>query len=156
MNSTKLTIILIIGAIGVLGLTTLFIQDGDNNSNTNEIESTIVPTQREEAVIKEQGSTNQTIDLATYAASLEYRVPEHRESISVSLDLEGTTVKDYSIDYSASPGDSQEYQERFANSISSELVGKDINEISVSRIGGASLTTQAFMDAIEDIKNQVG
>jgi hypothetical protein len=40
----------------------------------------------------------------------------------------------------------------FIGGIADEVVGKDIDEISVSRVAGSSLTSGGFNDAIEQIK----
>ena len=42
----------------------------------------------------------------------------------------------------------------FAAGIASEVVGVPLDQISVSRVAGASLTTQGFMTALDAIKSE--
>lgn len=47
---------------------------------------------------------------------------------------------------------SRGFQQQFADGISAEIVGRDIDTLSVSRVGGSSLTSGGFHDALEQIK----
>ncbi len=51
----------------------------------------------------------------------------------------------------ASP-QSRQYQQAFMGGIAGEVVGKDIDDLSVSRVAGSSLTSGGFNDALETIK----
>ena len=48
--------------------------------------------------------------------------------------------------------ESEEYQAEFIGGIADVVVGKDIDEISVSRVAGSSLTSGGFNQAIQAIK----
>ena len=48
--------------------------------------------------------------------------------------------------------ESEEYQAKFIGGIAEAVVGQDIDEISVSRVAGSSLTSGGFNQAIEAIK----
>jgi hypothetical protein len=50
--------------------------------------------------------------------------------------------------------ESQDYQSQFIGGIADAVVGKDIDQISVSRVAGSSLTSGGFNDAIETIKSE--
>lgn len=171
MNGIKLTLILVISAIGIAGLVTIFNQDRaiapENDSALVAPSNTITPTQ---IILEPTTKTNtitptsiptpttvvETATNQTYSSYISYRVPRHIESIDVELTLDGTTITDYNVNYSMAEGESRQYQNSFAYAISSQIIGKDINNISLYRVGGASLTTGAFMQAVADIKNQVG
>ena len=47
---------------------------------------------------------------------------------------------------------SRQYQQAFMGGIAGEVVGKDIDDLSVSRVAGSSLTSGGFNDALETIK----
>ena len=51
-------------------------------------------------------------------------------------------------------GEAAQFQSRFAQEITGEVVGKDIDQITVSRIAGSSLTSTAFNDALSEIKTE--
>ena len=46
----------------------------------------------------------------------------------------------------------QQYQSRFAGGIAGEVVGKQLDELKVSKVSGSSLTSGGFNDAVETIK----
>ena len=48
--------------------------------------------------------------------------------------------------------ESEQYQGEFIGGIADVVVGEDIDEISVSRVAGSSLTSGGFNEAIEAIK----
>ena len=48
--------------------------------------------------------------------------------------------------------ESQQYQSAFIGGIADQVVGKDIDEVSVSRVAGSSLTSGGFMKALAEIK----
>lgn len=93
----------------------------------------------------------------TYTASASYSVPRGSNSIDVSVTVKNgvvTAVK-ATHGYSASDRESGMYVDAFDSSINSSVVGKAIDSItSLSRVGGASLTTYGFDDALATIANQ--
>jgi hypothetical protein len=56
----------------------------------------------------------------------------------------------------AAEGESTEYHTSFDASVTAAIVGKKIDDITPSRIGGASLTTGAFTKALTSIKASAG
>lgn len=91
----------------------------------------------------------------TYASTLTYAVPNnHTEEITVTITLDEAIVVDTTLVYEASNGTSEQYLNRFDEWYKPEVVGKSINDISLSRLGGASLTSETFNRALLDIKQQ--
>jgi uncharacterized protein with FMN-binding domain len=90
----------------------------------------------------------------TYTAEGSYNTPETTETIEVSLTLEGGVVTAVEVTGDPQAAQSQQYQGRFIGGISDEVVGKNIDEISVSRVAGSSLTSGGFNDALETIKSE--
>lgn len=89
-----------------------------------------------------------------YAASGEYQAPSGAETIEVSLTLEDDTVTDVAVVGEATDPTAADFQSRFASGIAAEVVGKDIDEIVVSRVAGSSLTSAGFADALESIRTE--
>ena len=54
----------------------------------------------------------------------------------------------------ATEGNQKKFQTQFAGGIADVVLGKDIDELSVSRVGGSSLTSSGFNDALEAIKSE--
>ena len=67
--------------------------------------------------------------------------------IAVAFTVEDGVVAGVSIAYDKKDGYSNDYQSRFDGAYKTEVIGKSLNEISLSRVGGASLTSEAFNQA---------
>jgi len=90
-----------------------------------------------------------------FTTSIMYTVPNnHEETMVVTLTLEDNTVVATELSYEASNGTSQRYLDRFNDWHTESVVGKRIEDIELSRLGGASLTSVAFNNALTDIKEQ--
>ena len=90
----------------------------------------------------------------TYTATGTYAVPEGSEQITVTLTVTNDIVVESSVVNDANEGDSRKYQSRFANSYKVQVVGKDIDDIRLSRVSGSSLTPNGFNAALAKIKTQ--
>lgn len=90
----------------------------------------------------------------SYTQSADYITPGGKESITVTVVIKGNTITDSSVENVANNRDSREYQALFANNYKSKVVGKSVNEVSLSRVAGSSLTSSGFNNALEQIKNE--
>jgi uncharacterized protein with FMN-binding domain len=88
----------------------------------------------------------------TYTAEGSYATPESVEAITVTVTLESDVITSVDVEGSPSRPESEQYQSQFIGGISDAVVGQDIDEISVSRVAGSSLTSGGFNEAIEAIK----
>jgi uncharacterized protein with FMN-binding domain len=90
----------------------------------------------------------------TYTASGAYQTPESVESVEVTVTLEDDVITAVEVVGDPQARESQQYQSQFIGGIADEVVGKRIDEISVSRVAGSSLTSGGFNEAIEQIKGE--
>lgn len=89
----------------------------------------------------------------SYTASGSYRAPSgNDETVSVELSLADGVITAITVTPGASHPTSRQYQTRFAGGIAAAVVGKSIDELSVDRVAGSSLTSGGFNRAIETIK----
>lgn len=88
----------------------------------------------------------------TYTAEGSYATPESVEAISVTVTLAGDVITAVEVTGDPQKRESEQYQGEFIGGISDAVVGQDIDEISVSRVGGSSLTSGGFNQAIDAIK----
>lgn len=88
----------------------------------------------------------------TYTAEGSYATPESVETISVTVTLKDNVITDVTVTGNPTKRESEEYQAKFIGGIKDEVVGKNIDEISVSRVAGSSLTSGGFNKAIDTIK----
>lgn len=90
----------------------------------------------------------------TYTAEGSYATPESVEAISVTVTLEDDVITAVEVTGDPTKRESEEYQAKFIGGISDEVVGQDIDDISVSRVAGSSLTSGGFNQAIDAIKSE--
>lgn len=90
----------------------------------------------------------------TYSASSSYYVPHGQESIQVTLTLKNGVVTDSSVTNSETNYESASYQEGFAQEYKSYVIGKNIKDVQLSYVAGASDTTNGFNDAVNSIMSQ--
>lgn len=89
----------------------------------------------------------------SYSANGEYYA-EGKEVIGVSLTVANDIITDASVTPQAKDRTSKGYQLQFAGSFKSQVVGKKLADLKLSRVAGASLTTQGFNNAVSIIKSQ--
>jgi uncharacterized protein with FMN-binding domain len=97
-------------------------------------------------------TSNDNYNNGTYTAKISYDAHRHQESIEVSITIEDGKIITVSNVHSGNDHESVEYQNSFEQNIESTVVGKNLDDVALSRIGGASDTTEAFMKAITQIK----
>lgn len=100
------------------------------------------------------GSSSSTYKDGSYTAQGSYATPESVEQITVTVTLSDDKITDVQVTGDPQKAESKEYQSKFIGGISEVVVGKDIDEISVSRVAGSSLTSGGFNQAIAEIKTE--
>ncbi|GAA3670562.1 FMN-binding protein [Microbacterium marinilacus] len=88
----------------------------------------------------------------TYTADGSYQTPQSVETVTVTVTLEDDIVTDVEVSGDPQASESQQYQSQFIDGIAAEVVGVDIDDLSVDRVAGSSLTSGGFNSAIEQIK----
>ena len=99
-------------------------------------------------------TTSGTYTDGTYDASASYQSPNGTESIDVEITLADNVITAVTVTGNGESPDSQRYQGEFENGIADVVVGKNIDDISVDKVAGSSLTSGGFNDAIEQIKSE--
>jgi len=109
------------------------------------------------AGIEVQTKSDSQVNVAqSYKASANYLTPS-RETLEVTVSLTVAadgTITDSEVIYDDGAGYSNGNQERFDQAYASQVEGKLISEVELSRVGGASLTTEAFNEAVAKIEAQ--
>lgn len=88
----------------------------------------------------------------TYTAEGSYATPESVEEISVTVTLKDDVITAVEVTGNPTKRESEQYQGQFIGGIEEVVVGQDIDDISVSRVAGSSLTSGGFNEAIDAIK----
>ena len=88
----------------------------------------------------------------TYSAEGTYRSPGGAESVGVTVTLEDGIVTAATFTPHATLPKSVTMQGNFAAGYEAYVVGKSLDEISLTVVNGSSLTGKGFMDALTQIK----
>jgi uncharacterized protein with FMN-binding domain len=90
----------------------------------------------------------------TFSASTNYETPGGLESMSVSLTIQNGTVTESTLQNKSNNHDSQQYQEEFASTYKSSVVGKKLSDLGSMLISGPSLTAEGFNEALQQIQSE--
>ena len=90
----------------------------------------------------------------TYTASGSYQTPETVEKIEVSITLADDVVTAVEVTGDPQASETERYQSEFIGGIEDEVVGKNIDDLSVDRVAGSSLTSGGFNQALDVIKGE--
>ncbi|NQX12779.1 FMN-binding protein [Microbacteriaceae bacterium VKM Ac-2855] len=88
----------------------------------------------------------------TYEATGSYTSPGGSETVEVSITLESDVVTAVAVTPESENPTGTQYQTKFASGIAAVVVGKNIDDLDVSKVSGSSLTSTGFNDAVETIK----
>lgn len=89
----------------------------------------------------------------TYEAEGSYANPGGQSSVDVTMTVEDNAVTKVEVAPGAS-GTSLSYQKQFIAGIDTEVVGKSLNDIEVTKVSGSSLTSGGFNKALAQIKSE--
>jgi uncharacterized protein with FMN-binding domain len=88
----------------------------------------------------------------TYSSTITYSVPKGAtNTLAVTLSISGGKITVVDTANTIEDRESQEYVDSFSSRISSSVVGTTISDAYVGRVGGASLTSNAFNNALDAI-----
>lgn len=99
-------------------------------------------------------ASDQVYGDGTYTETGSYQSPAGPEEVGVTLTLEADVVSGVEVEPMPDNPTTTEYQGRFASGIADAVVGKKLDELSVDKVAGSSLTSGGFNDAVDKIKSQ--
>ena len=128
-----------------------------NRTESMEVEEEatieVEPVSEVETTTNDESAT--MVAANTYTGTGTYLTPARTShEIEVTLTVEEGIVTAADVVYDGGAGFSNPNQERFDGAFEAQVVGKSLENISLSRVGGASLTTEAFNQAVAAIKAQ--
>lgn len=165
MQTKKIYIPLFIGGLVLVitvgaGIFLLSLNRPGNTTLDNKTQNS-VPITNSNQMMSGQTMMNNTTTAAsaykngTYTATGSYFAPSGDESIGVTIALVNGNISTVQIAANAMDPEALRYQERFAQGVSSYVVGKAIDQAYLSgEVNGASLTPEGFNVALDLIKQQ--
>lgn len=88
----------------------------------------------------------------TYTENGAYVSPAGPSEVTVEITLKDDTVTAVTVTPLQTDPTAKGFQTKFADGIADVIVGHDIDTLNVSRVGGSSLTSGGFNDALAKIK----
>ena len=145
---------LIVVVVLVIAATAVIVMSSNQPTQTTSTSDTAVTGTTESSGAGTNNATATTGNYkdGTYSATGSYRTPGGQESIAVKVTLADGVISDVSVTQNASGGEAEEYQSAFISGYKTQVVGKKIDEVSLSRVAGSSLTPNGFNSALTTIK----
>lgn len=147
--------IIVIAVIGVIA----YQSQSQNQTQTAAVQqSTPAVTNAEQAgstetAPKQAGETSEYKD-GTYTAVGKYTSPGGQEELGVTLTIADGVVTTTEVEVKATRPTSVERQTDFAANYAPMVEGKNIDEISLTKVSGSSLSPKGFNDAVAQIKKE--
>jgi len=159
MQSTKklspvVAALIVIVLVGIVTTAVVIIRNQQEETtvgNSTQIEDT-----QNEVSNESTSDTSAIYKNGTYTETGNYISPGGRESIEVTLTVTDDIITDASVKANAASSESKEHQDDFISGYKTLVVGKDIDEVSLSRVAGSSLTSNGFNSALKLIKADAG
>lgn len=126
--------------------------ENDTTTNTTQVSENEGPSETEAVNTNSSTDTSAYAD-GTYSATGSYSSPGGRESIELSVTIKDGVITGTSLETDPASRDSRTYQASFASGYKDLVVGKSVDEVSLSRVAGSSLTSNGFNDALDQIKS---
>ena len=146
--------LIVIVLIGVVASVVITVQ---NNQDAAKNEATTQPAQTTQNTDTQQPATSGSSDTSTYkdgtySATGSYATPGGMESIKLTVTIKNGIITNTELGQNATDRDAKQYQSAFAGGYADLVVGKNVNEVSLSRVAGSSLTSNGFNRALDSIK----
>jgi hypothetical protein len=126
-----------------------------STSSSSSMADMTVPVKSSSSSSNNTVSSSTKFKDGTYKAVGSYEAPGEKESITVTLSLQGGVVENASVIEGYKSSESQLYQDQFESAYKQLVVGKKITAIgNLSHVAASSLTSQGFDDAVKQIEQQ--
>lgn len=146
---TMLAAVSILGAAGCAG--------ADASADDAAAPSTEAPSAGAPAAASQPAGSaagGQVYEDGEYTETGGYQSPAGPEEVGVTLTLESDVVTAVEVEPMPENPTTKVYQERFAGGISEAIVGRKLDDLSVDKVAGSSLTSGGFNDAVDTIKSE--
>jgi len=146
--------LIVIVLVGIAATAAVLVENSKQNSVDETSQVDDVPTDNETPAT--------TVDTAinykdgTYTEKGRYISPGGAESVDVTLTIANDIITEATVKANATRGESKDHQDDFISGFKSLVVGKDVDEVSLSRVAGSSLTPNGFNAALKLIKADAG
>ncbi|WP_262364316.1 FMN-binding protein [Arthrobacter echini] len=148
---TMLAVVSILGAAGCAGADASADSAADSSMEGPSSDASAAAPQ---PAAGQSAAGGQVYEDGEYTETGGYQSPAGPEEVGVTLTLESDVVTAVEVEPMPENPTTTVYQERFAGGISEAIVGKKLDDLSVDRVAGSSLTSGGFNDAADKIKSE--
>lgn len=143
--------LIVVVLVGIVTTVVIIVNSQQADTPTTTQESSTTTTDTSDTTDAVQTDTSAYKD-GTYSATGSYVSPGGRESIDLTVTIKNGVIISTDLGQNATDRDAKEYQEAFASGYASLVEGKNVDEVSLSRVAGSSLTSNGFNNALTQIK----
>lgn len=108
-------------------------------------------TQTPEEVVTQKASVYKD---GKYTVTGNYVSPGGPREIGVTITLKGDVITESVFEGRADDPTSQRFQGEFRDNYQPQVIGKNIDEVNLTKVAGSSLTPKGFDDALEKVKSE--
>lgn len=148
--------IIVIVVAGIIGYQSMNKSATTANTTTNE--QVTQPTSQSGEATQPSAAMEKTEASAykdgTYTAVGNYTSPGGAEELGVTLTIADGVVTDSQVEVKATRPISKTRQTDFAEHYKDMVVGKNLDDLSLGKVSGSSLSPKGFNDAVEKIKQE--
>ncbi|MGW0039981.1 FMN-binding protein [Gordonia sp. NPDC003376] len=142
----------VVAAVAAIGLATAACGSDDASAADDTTTASATSVAASTAASTDGAAGSGEYKNGTYTAVGHYQSPGGEQQIGVTVTLSNSTITALELDRSQTKGTSAQFQEKFASGIDALVVGKNIDDLDVSKVAGSSLTSGGFNDAITQIQ----
>lgn len=159
-NSNKMVFPLVLVAIVAIAAIVFYTTSMSSKSQTTNTsvqtspaaqQATSAPVQEQDAMAPAASSSYKD---GTYSATGNYVSPGGAREIEVSITIADGKITDSTFVGKAEDPQSKRFQGEFSQGYKAMIVGKNIDEVELTKVSGSSLTPQGFNDALTKIKTE--
>lgn len=99
-------------------------------------------------------STNSKYKDGTYSVKGVYTSPAGPEEFPVTITLAGDKITDATMTVNSENKGSVNFQTQFKDNFKEFVIGKNIDEVVLTKVSGSSLTPKGFNDALAKVKTE--
>ena len=151
-NNTMITGIAVFAVIAALTAGVVMLQK--RSDATAETTAPVTVTTEATAQPATSPQENQEFKDGTYTVVGQYTSPGGPEEIGVKVTLLDNAIKDVVVEPKATIPASQKFQKIFSENYKQLVVGKNINEVTLDKVAGSSLTPKGFNDALQKVMTE--
>ena len=152
MTEQQKTLLSIVLVIAVIGGALYFYNQKDNNQIQKQVQKTVLIDTITDTATGTTSNINNDNLIKRATSTVNFNTPGGVNIMTVNVNMANGMISDVSFEEqinSILDRASAHYKESFTTSLDkNKIIGKKLSDVSLSRVGGASLTTRAFMDAL--------